>query len=62
MLCLEWWACDLFNIVAGMISADDLAAYVVMDLIISTSFMIALGVSIAGGALTSDYLGQGKID
>lgn len=57
MLCFEWWAFELLAIFTGYMGVEALAAEVVIINLVSTIFMMPLGISFAASSLTGNFIG-----
>ena len=60
MLCLEWWAYELMSLYAGMLSANELAASVIVLNINTILFMFPHGMANAVCTLVGNSIGEEK--
>ncbi|CAI2364938.1 unnamed protein product [Moneuplotes crassus] len=58
MLCLEWWAFEVLEIFAGMVSVDVLAAHVIFQNFLYFLFQIPFGIGFASANLIGNCLGD----
>lgn len=60
MTCLEWWTFEIVNIFAGWLSADELAANIVMTNLVYLFSVVADGIGYTISFYIGNSLGKGE--